>query len=312
MQLRNLLYSKNILSITKLNCAVVSVGNISMGGTGKTPFVIALASGLQSKYKVAVLSRGYGRKTKGLQLVSDGVTAIDDWTTVGDEPFLIANALPNIPVVVDEDRVRGGQYIVDNFKPDVIILDDAFQHRRLHRDLDIVLIDSSKNRQSQFMRESVLSLKRADFLFLTKAIDNKRSSAWIELVSKFDKPVIELKQRIGDKLIGTNNKEINVSTVKNKSVNIFSGIGNPASFRNQVEGLNCIILDEIIFRDHHQYTASDAKYVNKKFDQLKPDFILTTEKDIVKFPPTDLPLLSIQINTIIPQELLDKIKIIVK
>ena len=144
---RNLFYSAGFFVTRKLPAKVISVGNITSGGTGKTPAVIYLAKMLLSQgHRVSILSRGYGRKTAGTQLVTDGKTPVTDWRNFGDEPTLMANALTGVPIVVDNNRHRGGMVLVDRFNPDIIIMDDAFQHRAIERDIDIVLINSQDSR----------------------------------------------------------------------------------------------------------------------------------------------------------------------
>ena len=144
---RNLFYNFNFFITHKIKSKVISVGNISLGGTGKTPVVIFLALLLsKTGRKVAILSRGYGRATKGLFLVSKGDGLIlCSWEDCGDEPYMMAQKLPNLPILVDENRYRGSLYLEKNFNPDIIIMDDGFQHRALHRDLDIVLVNGGDN-----------------------------------------------------------------------------------------------------------------------------------------------------------------------
>ncbi len=307
MRTRNLLYDKKLLEATKLDCKVISIGNISMGGTGKTPAVIALAKELKQKYKVAVLSRGYGRKSRGLQLVSDGNQITKDWKTVGDEPFLIMKHLPDIPIVVDENRVRGGQYLVNKFNPDIIILDDAFQHRKIRRDLDIVIIAYSKNSSWRFLREPLGSLKRADFILLTSMTANQNYNTREERLSKFKTPLIPLAKTADKILVNFNQHKIETEAIRGKAVIIFSGIGNPDSFTKTVEGLGCKILKILTFKDHHFHTDSDTDKIKSHFDRLKPDYVLTTEKDLVKLPPTKLPLLAVTISVKIPPQILNHI-----
>ena len=172
---RNLFYSAGFFISKKLPTKVISVGNITTGGTGKTPAVIFLTKALSEKgIKCAILSRGYGRKTVGTMLVTDGETSVANWQNFGDEPSLMAKSLPGIPIVVDSKRHRGGTFLVEKFKPEVIILDDAFQHRRIQRDLDIVLINGQDKRSDHklvpfgLLREPHSSLKRADVLIFTK------------------------------------------------------------------------------------------------------------------------------------------------
>ena len=143
--IRNKFYDWHIFSSIKIkNCKIISVGNISVGGTGKTPAVEFLAHKYtKQNKKVVILSRGYLRTSKGTVVASDGKNLLTTHTECGDEPYLLAKKLPGIPIVVESDRVKGCNYIINNFKPDYIILDDAFQHRRIKRDIDIVLVDST-------------------------------------------------------------------------------------------------------------------------------------------------------------------------
>ena len=146
---RNLFYRFGFFITRKLPVPVISVGNITAGGTGKTPMVLALAHKLQKEgYRPAILSRGYGRNTKGAQIVSDGKTNFKSWEAVGDEPALMAKNSEGIPILVDENRFRGGMLLFEKFKPDLILLDDGFQHRSLFRDLDIVLINGKDKKNA--------------------------------------------------------------------------------------------------------------------------------------------------------------------
>ena len=172
---RNILYNYRFFVSRKLPTKIISVGNITTGGTGKTPTVVYLAKNLIAKnYRVAILSRGYGRKTAGTQLVTDGKKKVDDWRNFGDEATLMSQKLCGVPIVVDENRYRGGLFLVDKFKPDIIILDDGFQHRSLERDIDIVLVNSQDQPEEHKMipygklREPLRHLNRADMLILTK------------------------------------------------------------------------------------------------------------------------------------------------
>jgi tetraacyldisaccharide 4'-kinase len=303
------MYSINFLKTTRLSCKVVSVGNISFGGTGKTPFVIALAKELQRKYKIAILSRGYGRNTKGLQLVSNGKRTINDWDKAGDEPILISKHVPDVPIVVDENRINGGKYIVNKFNPDLIILDDAFQHRKIYRDLDVVLIDSSKNRVLQFFREPLGALKRAEIIVLTKVTNGNKLSLWKNFINRYNAANFSIVQTVEKTLIGNDHQKFDISQIYGKSVVLFSGIGNPRSFRNMINKIDCNILCEIIFPDHHKYDNSDVTKIKAKFEKHKPDFVLTTEKDIIKFPSTNLPIFAVPISTNIPKEIIDHINL---
>ena len=177
---RNFCYDKKLIKTNHLPCDVISIGNISFGGTGKTPTVLYLCRMLQENKKndIAILSRGYKRKTSGTVLVSSGDGPLKNWQAVGDEPFMMAQKTKNIPIVVDSNRYRGGKFLIKNFNSKIIILDDGFQHRSLSRNLDIVLINGGTKPSdysfltTNFIRETWSSLKRADTIILTKKKPN--------------------------------------------------------------------------------------------------------------------------------------------
>lgn len=308
MVIRNFLYDKKIFASRKLTCRVISVGNVSMGGTGKSPIVISLAKELQKKYQVAILSRGYKRESKCAILVSDGKSNITDWRIVGDEPALMSKILTGIPIVVDANRSRGGKYLVDNFNPDIIILDDAFQHRKIYRDIDVVLIDASRKTLFHFLREPLNSIRRADLIILTKATHDSSISYWKSQLSNHDIPIIESKNVINNMLTNQNGESINAKSINGKSALLFSGIGNPDSFNHIVTQLNVNIVDHIIFRDHHHYNNSDLNRIKEKFNNTGADTILTTEKDSIKLPKTKLPILTVLVDLLLPHEAINIIK----
>jgi len=305
--IRNFTYNKNFFNITKLNCKVISVGNISMGGTGKTPIVIELAKVLQKDNKVAILSRGYGRSSKGTQLVTDGKTNHVDWGLVGDEPALMAKKLSGIPIVVDENRVRGGQYLIEEFNPHVIILDDAFQHRKIHRDFDIVLIDSTKTTKFQYLREPITSLKRADLILITKIKTNRDISSFKNKISPFNVPVYNSSITNSKSFIGYNGLKTPVDSIKSKSVLTFSGIGNPKTFIQMVSELGFDVKDIINFKDHYRYSEIDINLIQTRHEKSRTEIILTTEKDILKLPPSSLPIYSVPINMTIAPAVIEHI-----
>ena len=170
---RNIFYNLGIFVSYSLPCKVISVGNITVGGTGKTPAVIYLAKLLKNNgYRVGVLSRGYGRITKGTIDLKENKNK--DWKHFGEEPLLISKKLIDVPVVVDNNRFRGGRFLFKKYKPQIIILDDGFQHRSLHRNLDIVLINANQSIHDYKMlpygllREPLQHLKRSDIVIVTK------------------------------------------------------------------------------------------------------------------------------------------------
>ena len=295
--IRNYLYDIKIFKSIKLPCKIISIGNITVGGTGKTPMVIAIAKFLQQQNKtVAILSRGYGRKTTGPQLVSDGKTNPVNWETVGDEPMLMAKHLSDIPIVVDENRIRGGKYLINNFHPEIIILDDGFQHRKIFRDIDIVLVNSNiskiANRIFGFgtFREPWKSLKRAHLIFLTKSdfvVPSKKLQTKLKTIGL---PVFKTNTLSSSFLLDYKNDKINIDYFICKKALVFSGIGDPESFAKTVQNLNVKILDSINFRDHKNYSKSDIERIRNKYIKTRANVILTTEKDFLKIGETDLPI----------------------
>ena len=286
--IRNLCYDLGVFKIYKIEgCQIISVGNISVGGSGKTPIVVFLANYLrQNGKRVAILSRGYGRKSKGMVIVSDQEKILTNIDSSGDEPLLLAKQLKKIPVVVESDRVKGARLIVEKFNPDVIILDDAYQHRRIYRDLNIAVIDSSRGfgngllLPSGFLREPISSLKRADLAWFTR-IDQAKNID--NLQSKINKikslPQIKSKH-IPFKLVQLNTaKQFKITYLKQKNVMLVSGIGNQDSFELTIEQLGAKVVHHEKFADHHKYTNKDIQNIRQRQRAVKADIIVTTEKD---------------------------------
>lgn len=289
---RNLFYTVGFFVSRKLPTKVISIGNITTGGTGKTPAVIYLANILIKRGKrVAVLSRGYGRKTAGTQLVTDGNTPVLDWRNFGDEPTLISKALSGVPVVVDEKRHRGGMFLVDRFNPDVIIMDDAFQHRAIERDVDIVLINSQDQRSDHkllpygFLREPWIHLKRAHAIIFTKTNLMKPAPFLRSMARKSRVPRFRSVLLCGPLVSPEGEyKEI----LKENSALALSAVGDHGGFMRTLNSAGLNVVEELVFRDHHDYTQEDVELTQKHLLKSGAEYVVTTEKDMVKLDQLDL------------------------
>ena len=308
---RNLFYKYGFFITNRLRCHVISVGNITVGGTGKTPTVLFLARYLQNRgKKVGVLSRGYGRSTKGTLLVSDGAGPKTSWEESGDEPYLISKKLEKVPVVVDENRFRGGVFLMQQFNPDIILLDDGFQHRGLERDFDLVLVNSGDTISDHkllpygFLREPWINISRGHAVILTKTNLKKPRPFLRRKIQESKLPVLH---STFEPSISSLSPET-PKNMKKRKVFIVSAIGNAAGFSKTVEKMGCTIVGEKIFPDHFNYSQSNWKNVEALSNGA--DYIITTEKDWVKIESFSIskPIIVIEINVkILPQDILEKL-----
>ncbi|MFH1851087.1 MAG: tetraacyldisaccharide 4'-kinase [Candidatus Neomarinimicrobiota bacterium] len=286
---RNLFYTIGFFVTHRLPCRVVSIGNLSLGGTGKTPAVIYLAQLLlQHGRRVAILSRGYGRSTSGTRLVTDGQTVETDWRLVGDEPCLMARQLHGIPIVVDENRYRGGVYLFQNYDPDIILLDDAFQHRNLERDVDVVLMNALDTVADHKLfpygrlREPWFHLRRADIIFWTKT---NLASPPVLLKGRLNRlavPNFTSRIIINPKLTGLNS-DLSLEDLNQKPVLAVSAVGDPAGFGKTLRQACVNVIEQVSYTDHFNYRDADLHDLRRKLEQLGAEYIVTTEKDLLKF-----------------------------
>ena len=283
MYWRNLFYRYGFFVSRRLPCNVISVGNITVGGTGKTPTVIFLAQYFNRMgKKVAILSRGYGRTTKGTVLVSDGKEIKVHWKESGDEAFLISKKLSRVPVVVDEDRFRGGMFIIQQFNPEIILLDDGFQHRGLERDLDLVLVNSGDTIPDHkllpygLLREPWINIKRGSAILLTKTNLIKPKPYLLRRVKETGLPILRSVVRSSISSFSPDTPE----NLNGQTVFLVSAIGDSFGFKRTVEKMGCQIVGEKIFPDHFNYSQSAWKNVESLLSST--DYIITTEKDWVK------------------------------
>ena len=269
IQIRNWLYDHKIFNIYKSSIPIISVGNITLGGTGKTPFVIYLASFFLNKnLNPLIISRGYKRKSTNQILFNNNSSFTSD--LVGDEPFLISKKLPDVDIIVNKNRVQAVKYAESSTKNyDIIILDDGFQHRSIYRDLDIVLINTNQNHSSLFpsgmLREPFKNISRSDCVVLTK--NNKNFNSLI--LEGFNVPVFQCEE------------EYSLSNNNRQGVG-FCGIGNPSSFWKTLNDLSVDITEKIELKDHQKYDKQTIRVIESLLNNDKTFF--TTEKDWVKLP----------------------------
>jgi len=291
---RNLLYDYGIFKIKKLNKPVISVGNISMGGTGKTPIIEMLINYfLKKKKRIAVISRGYKRKSKGPVIVSDGTDLLTSSDNSGDEPFQIANKFPTVVVGVDSDRIRIASLMDEKYNIDLFLLDDAFQHRKIYRDIDILAINARILPYADHLfpcgarRDILSSIKRADISLITKNFNNNYDEIDRNLNKYADIPSFYVKYDV----VSINNykrEKFNKEIIKDKKVIIFCGIADPNYFRMQVESLGAVVVETFYYRDHYDFTIKDMNNIFTYSKNNNVDIILTTEKDFSRlFSKTD-------------------------
>jgi tetraacyldisaccharide 4'-kinase len=273
-RVRNHLYDKGVLSTVRPKEFVISIGNLTWGGTGKTSLTSYLAKFLINEgFKVGILSRGYHRNSHGAVVVSDGHELKIGWQDAGDEPYLLAHSIPQAAVVVAESRVEGLQ-VLSEFQPDVILLDDAFQHRRIERDLNLVLVDST---------ESILDLHVLPFGKLREPVDGlNRANAIILTHSKNSNPETEKAVNAYGVPVYHANYEATNFAYSGKSVAAFCGLASPQHFQRLLidNGAKLVLFRE--FSDHHAYSQSEMTELEQEVSKLGAEAIVTTAKDAVK------------------------------
>lgn len=290
IQSRHVLYTTGFLKSYALPCKVISVGNITLGGTGKTPTVIYLAQLFtQQGIKTVVLSRGYkGKSSEKTAVVSDGKRILLNTLDAGDEPILLSQALPGVPVLVGKDRVVSGRYAVEHFSPDIVLLDDGFQHLKLKRNVDILLFDLNYGFGNSYLlprgilREPLSHISRAHLFLLTKKTEGVDKSGLEKKIAAVHPGARMFFADYRIKCIATLKEEkiIEPGHLKGKKVLALSAIANPHYFSYLLRESGISVTEEWKLPDHHYYTAKDAGSLENYLNRI--DFIITTEKDSVK------------------------------
>ena len=311
VQLRTWLYRHRILHDHPLGCLVIVVGNLTVGGTGKTPVVETFARALQHRgRKVAILSRGYKSKAPPFwkkwwfrlthtaepppRVVSDGQNVLLDSEQAGDEPYMLARNLPGVVVVVDKNRVKAGAYAIKRFGCDTLILDDGFQYLPLKGRLNLLLVDKTNPFGNGHMlprgilREPITHLKRASYVFLTKS--NGRRDLELEALIQEHNPGVDViecahrpqyLQRLGT-VVGSDGGRVPLAWLKGRKVVAFSGIATPESFEKFLRDLGALIMARERYLDHYRYAQEDINGLFELAQKQGAECLVTTEKDAVR------------------------------
>ncbi len=273
----------------KLDCRVISVGNLTLGGTGKTPVVMMIAETLRGNgYKPGILSRGYGGNSNSeVNVVCDGKDILLSPDVAGDEAVMMAQRLKNVPVLVGSDRYQIGRYAIEHFGVDTLILDDGFQHLSLKRDMNILLFDHQRpfgNGQlfpAGELREPRKAARRADFVCITRYSGASYPPGIGEQLIK-DLPIVKSTLRLDSLLKLDDGEVLDVQELHDQPVAAFCGIANPDDFRRILEQTRARVVYYHPFPDHHEYTVADLKSVEESARKMGAKLLLTTEKDAVK------------------------------
>ena len=308
VRLRLRLYQSRILHNHHLGCLVIVVGNLTVGGTGKTPVVEKLARNLHERgRKVAILSRGYKSRREPLlrkawrslthrappdpKIVSDGENVLLNSEEAGDEPHMLAKNLPGVVVVVDKDRVKAGLFAIRRFQADTLILDDGFQYFALKDHLQLLLVDKSNpfgNRRllpRGILREPVRHLQRASHIFLTKS-DGKPDPALEAAIRTYkpDAEFIECAHRPQHLQAVGGEERIPLAELAGKRIGAFCGIATPSSFERFLVGYGATVVQKRWYLDHHRFRPGELETFFHRADDADLDMVVTTEKDAVRIP----------------------------
>ena len=303
VSIRYFLYRTGLMRRYPLGIQVISIGNVTAGGTGKTPVTEIFARTLAAEgRKVAILSRGYRRKeapwwqrmfTQVIEpplVVSDGKRVLLDSATGGDEPYMLASNLPGVAVVVDRNRVKAGRYAISRLGCDTIILDDGFQYQKLKHSVEVVLVDATNPFGNGNMlprgilREPARNLKRADIIFLTKCRGDV--SAVKEEIRKYNRTAEIVVCNHSPRVLKDvwSREEYPLSWLEGKTLCTLSGIASPKGFENSLRHLGARVVWCDRYADHHRYDSSEVLYALNRTADMGADALVTTEKDAVRFP----------------------------
>jgi tetraacyldisaccharide 4'-kinase len=285
-------YRRGWLAARRAGAPVISVGNLAVGGAGKTPATLAIAARLAARGRtVAVLSRGYGARRGDARVVSDGRRVLLDAADGGDEPVLLARRLPGARVLCGPRRAELAARAVGQLQADALLLDDGFQHRALARDLDVVVLDAANPVGNGHLfpvgpnREPVSALGRAGLVWLSR-VDQaaaEQLEAWRRLArERTGRPPVESRHAPLDLLDGTLSRSLGLAALAGRPVALLSGLARPGAFRRTVEGLGAEVRAERRHPDHHRFSEADLREAFAEAARRGAELVVTTEKDAVR------------------------------
>jgi len=298
---RQMAYRLGLRPVAKLPCRVICVGNLTVGGTGKTPTVELVCRTLQHiGEQVGIISRGYGRhtfpasqKSSDVLVVSDGRRVCAPVQAAGDEPMMLARRLSGVPVVVGKSRLRAGQEALRRFSLKTLVLDDGFQHLHLARDVNILVLDGRKPfgnghcLPAGSLREPPQALMRADLILVTRTSTQEDRQRVEREIRRYNSkaPVIFGNHKPRDLMSLQTDQTLPLSTLAGKSVVALCGIADPGAFLATLRSLSAEIAEAIAFADHHWYSAAELRQASKRVLATKSWGLVTTEKDAVRMQP---------------------------
>ncbi|MBF0310002.1 MAG: tetraacyldisaccharide 4'-kinase [Magnetococcales bacterium] len=314
MRLRAEAYRRGLLSAWQAPCPVVSVGNLTTGGTGKTPLTLWMASHLQEVgYRVAVVSRGYGQTSReAVTLVADGEQVLERPPRAADEAVLLARRLPGVVVATGPERRAVIEALWRRFAPDVVILDDAFQHLRVRRDLDVVLLDgrrpfgNGRLLPAGLLREPPTALSRASLVCLTRLAEGVEVTSWKEKL---------LQLGYAGEVVATAHRPAGwqplqggacwpLEALRGRRVMGFAGLADPTSFRESLPALGLDVAGFQAFADHHFWGDAELRQLRERAHSLGAAYLVCTEKDLVKLPADgwEIPVVALRIDVVFTSE----------
>lgn len=311
IQLRLIAYKIGLRPVKSIPAYVVSVGNVTTGGTGKTPLVAMLAEWAgKSGYRVGILSRGYkGKRSHNSLIVSDGKRTLASVDEAGDEPFLLAKKLPSVPVLISKKRHRIGHLALKLFGSQLLLLDDGYQHLSLHRDLNILLLDAKRQFGNKRLlplgplREPIDQIKRADLIIITRCTTEHCGDDLIDFLQRSfpGRPILRSGHFPDQVIFPLVRKAHPPCILSGRRVVAFAGLANPDEFLEMVKGLGARIVHFKAFPDHHRFTEDEIKELASRKRRSDSDLLLTTEKDWVRIDgrisvESDIGILTIKVR----------------